>query len=170
MALRHKQVDKCCVGATALFFFYRFHILNEDWPAFDHPSGPTYWYRTKLLSLENDPFKSPTPQNHIKVCKRTFDEAKCVVLKGKGTHIGRKEGCKLADLLDVPDAQLRRLGRWEHSQMVENYTSKLPQQAARILAGHGHEPGNLNPEYFNYFSFIQGPKLIILYRKLLLGA
>jgi hypothetical protein len=138
MALRHKEVEKCCVGATALFFFYRYHILNEAWPPFHDRER---WYSTKLLSLESDPFKSLSLQSHINICKKTFEDARCTVLKGKATHIGRKEGCKLADMLDVPDAQLRRLGHWDQSRMVQCYAGKLAQQGARILAGHGHDRG-----------------------------
>lgn len=140
MAFRNKEVEKCCVGALALFFFYRYHILNEEWPPFD---DRLRWYTTKLLSLEKDPFKSLSLQSHINVCKKTFEEAGCVVLRGKSTHIGRKEGCKLADMIDVPDAQLRRLGRWDQTRMTVHYTTKLPRQAARMIAGHGRDIGEL---------------------------
>ena len=44
-------------------------------------------------------------------------------------------------MLDVPDAQMRRLGRWDFSRMTMHYSSGLPRQGARILAGHGADPG-----------------------------
>ena len=43
--------------------------------------------------------------------------------------------------MDVPDAQMRRLGRWDHSRMTQHYSTGLPRQGARMLAGHGPEPG-----------------------------
>ena len=44
-------------------------------------------------------------------------------------------------MMDVPDAQMRRLGRWDHSRMTQHYSTGLPRQGARMLAGHGPEPG-----------------------------
>ena len=46
----------------------------------------------------------------------------------------------MAEMLDVPDAQVRRLGRWDHSRMTRHYSSGLAKQGARILAGHGPDP------------------------------
>jgi len=44
-------------------------------------------------------------------------------------------------MMDVPDAQMRRLGRWDHSRMTQHYSTGLPRQGARMLAEHGREPG-----------------------------
>ena len=44
-------------------------------------------------------------------------------------------------MLDVPDAQMRRLGQWDSSSMTQYYSSGLPKQDARILAGHGLDKG-----------------------------
>jgi hypothetical protein len=44
-------------------------------------------------------------------------------------------------MLDVPDAQMRRLGRWDSSRMTKHYSSGLPRQGARILGGHGQTAG-----------------------------
>jgi len=52
-----------------------------------------------------------------------------------------REGCKLADMMDVPDAQMRRLGRWDHSRMTQHYSTGLPRQGARMLAGYGPDSG-----------------------------
>ncbi len=77
--------------------------------------------------------------SHLQVCNKAYKTANCRYLNG--THTGRHEGCKLADMLDVPDAQMIRLGRWDHSRMTEHYSTRLPRQGARILAGHGADPG-----------------------------
>ena len=86
-----------------------------------------------------------TYQAHNSVLNTAFTAAKCLYLKG--THVGRKEGCKLADMMDVPDAQMRRLGRWDHSRMIQHYSTGLPRQGARMLAGHGEKSGNIYPLY-----------------------
>lgn len=80
-----------------------------------------------------------TGQSHREVCNAAYKKAGCKYLNG--THTTRHEGCKLADMRDVPDAQIRRLGRWDHSRMTRHYSSGLAKQGARILAGHGPDPG-----------------------------
>ena len=52
-------------------------------------------------------------------------------------------------MMNVPDAQMRRLGRWDHSRMTQHYSTGLPRQGARMLAGHGPEPGM----YMHFFLF-----------------
>ena len=138
MAFRHKSVEKCCMGALAFCMFSRYHMTNEEWPPFQDRER---CYKTKLLCNKNDPFKAITQQGHIRICKNTFEETNCKILKGRSTHVGRKEGCKLADMMDVPDSQLRRLGRWDHTRMIQHYSTQLPKQAARIIAGHGPDQG-----------------------------
>jgi Centromere DNA-binding protein complex CBF3 subunit, domain 2 len=121
----------------ALWMYYRFHVMNEPWPDF---SDRDVWYFTKLLSKINDnPRKEITAVAHRQACNAAYSKANCEFLKG--THEGRREGCKLADMLDVPDAQMRRLGRWDSSSMTQYYSSGLPKQGARILAGHGPDKG-----------------------------
>jgi Centromere DNA-binding protein complex CBF3 subunit, domain 2/Transcriptional activator of glycolytic enzymes len=76
---------------------------------------------------------------HRTLCNDAFRKAKCHYLKG--THCGRHEGCKLADMQDIPDAQIRRLGRWDHSRMIQHYSLGIPRTGARHLAGHGSMEG-----------------------------
>lgn len=91
------------------------------------------------MAKEGRPYESITFQAHSDVLNTAFTAANCLYLRG--THVGRKEGCKLADMMDVPDAQMRRLGRWDHSRMTQHYSTGLPRQGARMLAEHGREPG-----------------------------
>ena len=120
VAFRNKEVQYCPVGGVALWIFYRYHIMNEPWPNFMYPD---VWYNTKLLSkIKGEPHEELSSYLH-------------------GTHEGRREGCKRADMLDVPDAQMRRLGRWDSSRMTKHYSSGLPRQGARILGGHGPTAG-----------------------------
>ena len=80
-------------------------------------------------------------KSHLQACEKAFEKAECRYLSG--THVGRHEGCKLADMIDVPDAQMRRLGRWDHSRMVQHYSMGLPRTGARHLAGHGLKDGTV---------------------------
>ena len=97
------------------------------------------WYQTKLLAKTDNLYKEMSYVNHKQLCNTAFANAGAKYLKG--THTGRTEGCKLADMMDVPDAQMRRLGRWDHSRMVQHYSSGLPRAGARRIAGHGFEEG-----------------------------
>ena len=144
LAFRHKHVERCAVGALGLYLFVRYHVQNEPWPPFHDREQ---WYKTKLLAKEGAPYYSLTYQAHNSVLTAAFISAKCLYLKG--THVGRREGCKLADMMDVPDAQMRRLGRWDHSRMTQHYSTDLPRQGARMLAGHEPEPGKLSISFIS---------------------
>ena len=78
----------------------------EPWPPFDDRKQ---WYQTKLLAIQGHPYESLKAQSQRDICNNAYKKVGAVILRG--THTGRKEGCKLADMLDVPDAQMRRLGR-----------------------------------------------------------
>ena len=135
MAFRNKNVQYCPVGAVALYLFYRFHVEMESWPDF---SDRLAWYSTKLLAKSSNVYEEIASHSHREVCNMAYKKAGCKYLNG--THTGRHEGCKLADMMDVPDAQMRRLGRWDHSRMTQHYSTGLPRQGARILAGHEADP------------------------------
>lgn len=136
MVFRNKDVRYCPIGALALYLFWRFQVEDEPWPKFGHRM---VWYSTKLLAKVNDPHDEMGAKAHAEACNKAYELAQCRFLKG--THTGRRTGCGLADMLDVPDAQMRRLGRWDHSRMTQHYSPGMPRQGARMLAGHGSEPG-----------------------------
>ena len=112
--------------------YQRFDIEKEKWPSFH---DRFQWYKTKLLALKNDPQMAMSYSTHRELCNDAFKKADCHYLKG--THCGRHEGCKLADMQDIADAQIRRLGRWDHSRMIQHYSLGIPRTGARHLAGHG---------------------------------
>jgi hypothetical protein len=89
--------------------------------------------------MMDDPHAEMSYSAHRDLCNIAFKNADCRYLKG--THCGRHEGCKLADMQDIPDAQIRRLGRWDHSRMVQHYSLGIPRTGARSLAGHGTMEG-----------------------------
>ena len=137
VAFRNKEVQYCPVGGVALWIFYRYYVMNEPWPNFMYPD---VWYYTKLLSkIKGEPHEELSSYSHREACDTAYAKAKCQYLHG--THEGRREGCKRADMLNVPDAQMRRLGQWDSSRMTKHYSSGLPRQGARILGGHGPTAG-----------------------------
>ena len=92
----------------AFYLFLRFHVANEPWPVF---ADMVRWQKIKLLRTRDDPTKklSYHAQNlPIKNCFRDYN-----INLTSWTHLGRKAGCQLGEALDVPDAQIRRLGHWE---------------------------------------------------------
>jgi hypothetical protein len=135
----------------------RYDIIGENWPPFD---DRMLWYQTKLLAKTDNPYEEMSYVNHKNLCNAAFIKAGTKHLKG--THTGRREGCKLADMMDVPDAQMRRLGRWDHSRMVQHYSSGLPRAGARRIAGHGFEEGMTDHCIFGTFSLT-----LVMIRKVL---
>lgn len=45
---RHRLVHLCPIGAMAQWFFYRFHVLREQWPDFCRPCK---WHEIKLFQV-----------------------------------------------------------------------------------------------------------------------
>ena len=68
------------------------------------------------------------------------------------THAGRKAGLQQAEMLDIPDPQLRQLGRWEHSRMNQHYSHNIPRQALRVMAGQ--EEGTSGNFYLSRVSLV----------------
>ena len=124
------------MGSLAFYLWMRFDVVKSDLPPFENR---LQWYQTKLLAKEDDPFDELTYEAHKKACNTAYKAADAKNLSG--THVSRKEGCMMADLMEVSDAQMRRLGRWDHSRMIQHYSSGLPRAGARRIAGHGSEEG-----------------------------
>lgn len=121
----------------AFYLFLRFHVVHEPWPDFSDTLG---WQKIKLLRGRTDPMAKLSYSAQNLAIKTAFLNHS-INLKS-WTHLGRKAGCQLGEALDVPDAQIRRLGHWDTSRMARHYSSGIARQAARMLAGHGSEAGN----------------------------
>lgn len=68
----------------------------------------------------------------------------CGITSKSKTHQGRGSAVRLAELLGVPEFDLRALARWNVTAMEGCYLSRLPRKAMRALAG-------FHPEQNNYF-------------------
>jgi hypothetical protein len=120
----------------AFYLFLRFQVGREPWPDFSDVG----WQKIKLLRSRTNPKKKLSYSAQNLAIKTAFLDHN-IKLKS-WTHLGRKAGCQLGEALDVPDAQIRRLGHWDTSRMSTHYSSGIARQAARMLAGHGSEVGN----------------------------
>ena len=120
----------------AFYLFLRFQVAHEPWPDFSDIG----WQEIKLLRSRTDPKKKLSYSAQNLAIKTAFLDHH--IKLESWTHLGRKAGCQLGEALDVPDAQIRRLGHWDTSRMSRHYSSGIARQAARMLAGHGSEAGN----------------------------
>jgi len=144
VVFRHKRLELCSVSGMAFYFFYRYHLSSQPWPDFDEipdsDNDSPGWYKLRVFAKEEDGFEAITYTSHKNVCNNAFRRADCQILTG--THVCRREGCKLADALEIDDSSMRRLGRWDHSRMTQHYSSGIPRRGARELAGHGADEGH----------------------------
>lgn len=134
---RHKEPLLCTVSAIAFYFWFRFDINGEPWPQF-HDGDK--WQSVRILkNSRRDQFEKLTYAAQLKACKSAF--MGLGIKTTHWTHISRTAGLQMAEQLDVPDAQLRLMGGWDYSKMVQYYSSKVPRQGARMMAGQESERG-----------------------------
>ena len=84
-------------------------------------------------------FEKLTYSVQLKVCKSAYSDLG--IRTTHCMHISRTAGLQMAEQLDVPDAQLRLMCGWDHSKMVQHYSSKIARQGARMMAGQESECG-----------------------------
>jgi hypothetical protein len=100
--------------------------------------------------LKND-FKGKTATDEIsktsqtKSFKAVFERLKIPAKKlGKVTHIGRKNGAKMAEFAGVPTNSIRQGGRWNNQALENCYLQSVPRDFLRSAAG-------FDPQRKNFF-------------------
>jgi Centromere DNA-binding protein complex CBF3 subunit, domain 2/Transcriptional activator of glycolytic enzymes len=93
-----------------------------------------------LKNQNKDQFTPLQYDAQLKAAKETLKEHGIHI--SQWTHAGRKAGLQQAEMLDIPDPQLRQLGRWENSRMNQHYSNNIPRQALRIMAGQDGGSGS----------------------------
>jgi hypothetical protein len=134
----------------AIYFWYRFDVrkvvpllffvakCQESWPQF---ANGVQWQDIALLKNQNkDQFAPLHYDAQLKAAKETLQEHGVNI--SQWTHAGRKAGLQQAEMLDIPDPQLRQLGRWENSRMNQHYSNNIPRPALRIMAGQDGNTGS----------------------------
>lgn len=136
--MRNRDVRICGIGALALYMFQRYHMEGENIPNF---ANPEEWYKIKLLRTNaGTPMKSMTYKTQYNAVVKCLNA--CGMISKAKTHCGRGSSVRMAELLGVPEFDLRQLGRWNTSAMEKCYLTQLPRRAMRALAGFDMEESN----------------------------
>jgi len=135
-ATRHKDVRLCSVGALAFYLMYRFSVTREfedfsleDWMENSH------WFDIKLLvDLQGGEYmKSMNNRSYADAVKSILG---CLgIAATKLAHLGRNLGAKLLEMLEEESAAIQTMGNWNPSMKFSCYSTKLPMQPIRKLAG-----------------------------------
>jgi Centromere DNA-binding protein complex CBF3 subunit, domain 2 len=128
-AIRNKDVLRCSLGALAFYFFWRWQIDGEAFPAFETRRK---WYDIRVLKGKDREADISYGQQ-LSWTNHLFLESG--ISSSKKTHAGRGAGARSAEEKGVSDMMIRRAGRWNNDQMNGCYTTSLPRDAMRGLAG-----------------------------------
>jgi hypothetical protein len=140
-ALRHRDYRSCLIGALAAYFFWRWHLSGEPFPCFRTSQD---WYGIKLLKRDNASLDQRLSDSTASSWTRRL-YALSGIQGSKVTHMPRSSGARIAEANNVPEAQIRRGGRWNSDQMTGCYLTDLPRQFMRGMA-------DFEPDYAsNYF-------------------
>ncbi len=142
-SLRAKEVEICSIGATALYFFWRFqlwgndpiilifYVLDEGFPDM---STSRDWFQIKFMRKWNG---SPTDElrydPQYRILKRIM--ISCGHKTRQVTHAMRGSSARIAELVGASDGHIRRQGRWNTQAMEGCYLTSIPREAVRALAG-----------------------------------
>ena len=144
-ALRHRKPLLCVLSALAFYFLFRWDLTNEEFPDFSQRKA---WYDIQLLASSThgrcrgrgSTTKPLSYSSQLDWINKALEYAG--IDSKKKTHIGRSSAAKLAELLGVPEAQIRRQGWWEQDVMVGCYLNSLPREFMRVMAGHPPNMGS----------------------------
>src|SRR5439155_602085 len=118
-----------------MYFFYRWHITNEDFPRFTTNSD---WFDVKVAKgVYRD--RAMTYSAQLNAINRAFKA--CNISSNKKTHAGRGSGARHAEIDGATEDQLRRHGQWNMQSMEACYLTSLPRQSIRIINGFHEEKG-----------------------------
>jgi hypothetical protein len=145
-ALRHKDVSVCPVGALGFYLFQRFRMTGEmadgNRPDFCNNKD---WFSTKLFvhSTQEDKSTEMKKKNYTDMIRECFASLK-IWTKHYG-HFGRVSAPVLLELEEVGQELIRILGNWDATIQEERYSSKIPVQALRVMAGFRSSEKHFNP-------------------------
>ena len=136
-ATRHKDVRLCCVGALAFYLMYRFSVTREfeeftleDW------LDNSKWFSIKLLVDLNGGDFTKSYADAIKMILLFLGIAAMHLL-----HLGRNLGAKILEMLEEENSAIQTMGNWNPSMQSSCYSTKLPMQPIRKLAGFADANG-----------------------------
>jgi hypothetical protein len=112
-AMRHKDVMRCAVGSLALYLLFRFDYSGE----MDEGHRPDFldnsaWFNIKLLTdgSRNRMETRMQPRSYTDVMKMCFKNLS--IFTHWLSHWGRHYASAEMEMMDCPDTQQERLGKW----------------------------------------------------------
>ena len=136
--MRHASVNLCALGGLSFYLMMRFQATHEfeDFTVSDWLDN-SKWFDVKLLvdaSVAGVDYMVPmSNDSYSKAIKETL-KILCIAAYHL-VHIGRGIGPKILESLDEETDEIRRLGNWKPSIFDSCYSSKLPMQPIRKMAG-----------------------------------
>jgi hypothetical protein len=132
--LRHRDVNRCPIGAFGMYLLYRFYTTKE----MDDGNRPDFtrnetWFGLKILGSTTNPFKSVTKRSYCDALGKVFKRLRmiCSVLG----HWGRKHGPIELEFEEIAPDIIKLLGNWEMGVQESTYSAKIPTMALRVMAG-----------------------------------
>ena len=138
-AIRHKIVEMCCQGALGLYLLGRFTITNED-NNFDFTNNEN-WFNVKLM------VDCRSIDNTVSVSSDCYFDAIDAHLKQLGApkthrkHFGRSAAPLALELAELNPEVIKQLGHWDRRVYERHYSSNIPFQALRVIAGFSKDQG-----------------------------
>ncbi|KAE8241896.1 hypothetical protein A4X13_0g7214 [Tilletia indica] len=131
VAARHKDVEKCPVGALAMYLFERWDVLKKSFPSFDSRES---WYQERLLvSEQDDEDDSIEWTDQAYIVRHAFENIG--IASSKVTHAMRSGGARFAHDAGCTEDSLRIHGRWCGDRLIDRYLGGVAIQPVRALGG-----------------------------------
>ncbi|KAN0087238.1 Transcriptional activator of glycolytic enzymes domain containing protein [Elaphomyces granulatus] len=129
-ALRNRDFRICPIGALAM---RRGRVRS-----------PEDWDRIKLLRGGSDREHELNDKTHRTWIRNVMNAVG--IVSSKSTHAGRKTGAQHAEILGVPEAEIRKAGKWtDRDSLNIAYLAHMPRIFMRTVAGHPLEGTYFNP-------------------------
>ena len=132
--LRNKNAKICPHSALALHFVNIFMIARRKFPQLEQY---TKWSKVKLVKPENSPDdeKEISYSAHASAMETMFKALRIVT--SKLTHIGRRSGAQMAQMLGASLSAIKQAGGWEEGSLERSYLVGVSNEVNQALAGFG---------------------------------
>lgn len=119
-----------------MYLFWRYHVENEPRPDFSESRN---WFNIKLLKTRKGSKESAMSYDaHLNAVKKCLESLN--IVSTNKTHMGRGSSIRMAESRGA--SGLKQQGRWGKGSMEGCYSSCLPREAMRALAGFNVKGGD----------------------------
>jgi hypothetical protein len=130
--MRNVDPVLCPLSALAFYFFHRWgRHGTQPFPSFRQPED--YYGHYVFPGSVRVPERPLSYATQLDWSRKMF-QGVGIYAKEK-SHAPRKQSARLAEIRGVPEAQIRRAGRWNTDAMTGVYLSYLPRAFMRSIAG-----------------------------------